>query len=221
MAEPNVKLLIIEDDGIVRQFLRGALARQNYVIQEAANGNDGLAKAAQWSPDLVLLDLNLPDIDGLDVAIRLREWMQATKVAALDAGADDYLTKPIGVAELQARLRVALRHARRMPEQADEPVYAINGLRVDIPNRQVFVNEVEVHLTPTEYKLLVHLVRNAGRVVKHRELLHSVWGPQYGEEINYVRIYVKHLRDKIEPDPANPQYILNEPRIGYRFTAGV
>jgi two-component system KDP operon response regulator KdpE len=145
---------------------------------------------------------------------------EETKVAALDAGADDYLTKPIGVAELQARLRVALRHAKRNPQPSEDASFQVDGLLVDLVRRQVSLNGREIHLTPTEFKLLTFLVRNAGKVMRHRDLLQNVWGPQYDSEVNYLRIYVKHLRDKIEEDPANPRFILSEPRIGYRFVGG-
>lgn len=225
----NETILVIEDSSVVRQFLKGALSRQNYAIMEAATGEEGLAIAAQCSPDVILLDLGLPDLDGIEVAKRLRGWMQTpiivlssreqeeSKVTALDAGADDYLTKPIGVAELQARIRVALRLARRVLGPVEEPVFAADGLRVDLANRKVTLHESEVRLTPTEYKLLSYLVRNAGKVLRHRELLQAVWGEEYSTETNYLRIYIKHLRGKIEADVANPRFIVNEPGIGYRF----
>ncbi|RYG72918.1 response regulator [bacterium] len=225
----NDLILIIEDALVVRQFLKSSLQRHNYDIIEAVDGEDGLAKAAQCAPDVVLLDLGLPDMDGIEVASRLRSWMQTpiivlssreqeeSKVAALDAGADDYLTKPIGVAELQARIRVALRHARRSVAPVEEPVFSVDGLRVDLSMRKVSLNDKEVRLTPTEYKLLTYLVKNAGKVVRHRELLQAVWGDEYGTETNYLRIYIKHLRDKIEADASNPRFILNEPGVGYRF----
>ena len=225
----NEVVLLIEDSAVLRHFLRSSLARQNYEIIEAATGEDGLAKAAQCSPDVILLDLGLPDMDGIEVATRLRDWMETpiivlssreqeeSKVAALDAGADDYLTKPIGVAELQARIRVALRHLRRKNIPAEEPVFSVDGLRVDLANRKVTLHDKELRLTPIEYKLLAYLVRNAGKVVRHHELLQAVWGAEYGTETNYLRIYIKHLRDKIKDDAANPRFILNEPGIGYRF----
>lgn len=228
----TAKLLIIDDDPIVRSFLSATLSTQNYEVLEAEKGEEGLSKAAQCAPDVILLDLGLPDIDGIEVASRLRGWMQVpiivlssreqeqSKVAALDAGADDYLTKPIGVAELQARIRVALRLARRGALATEEPIFQADGLRVDMAKRQVFVSDQEVHLSPIEYKLLTHLVRNAGRVVQHRDLLQAVWGPEYHKETNYLRIYIKHLRDKLEDNPTQPRFILNEPGIGYRFTTG-
>ncbi len=231
MVAINEVVLLIEDAAVLRHFLRSSLSRQNYEIVEAATGEDGLAKAAQCSPDVILLDLGLPDMDGIDVAISLRGWMdtpiivlssreqEESKVAALDAGADDYLTKPIGVAELQARIRVALRHSRRKSTPVEEPVFHIGGLRVDLANRKVTLKESELKLTPIEYKLLSYLVRNAGKVVRHRELLQSVWGEEYSTETNYLRIYIKHLRDKIEDDTSNPRFILNEPGIGYRFVS--
>jgi two-component system KDP operon response regulator KdpE len=225
----NDLILIIEDAVVVRQFLKGLLQQQNYDVIEAVNGEEGLAKAAQFSPDVVLLDLGLPDMDGIEVASRLRSWMQApiivlssreqeeSKVAALDAGADDYLTKPIGVAELQARIRVALRHARRNPTPVQEPIFTVDALQVDLSSRKVVLDGKDVKLTPTEYKLLAYLVKNAGKVVRHSELLQGVWGDEYGTETNYLRIYIKHLRDKIEVDASNPRFILNEPGVGYRF----
>ena len=229
MFNINKIVLLIEDAAVLRHFLRNSLARQNYEIIEASTGEDGLAKAAQCSPDVILLDLGLPDMDGIEVATRLRDWMETpiivlssreqeeSKVAALDAGADDYLTKPIGVAELQARIRVALRHSRRKNTPSEEPVFHVDGLRVDLANRKVTLHENELRLTPIEYKLLAYLVRNAGKVVRHHELLQAVWGAEYGTETNYLRIYIKHLRDKIKDDAANPRFILNEPGIGYRF----
>ncbi|RYX85274.1 response regulator [bacterium] len=229
MVDINEVVLLIEDAAVLRHFLRSSLSRQNYEIVEAATGEDGLAKAAQCSPDVILLDLGLPDMDGIEVATRLRGWMETpiivlssreqeeSKVAALDAGADDYLTKPIGVAELQARIRVALRHSRRQNAPMEEPVFSIDGLRVDLANRRVTLNDNELRLTPIEYKLLAYLIRNAGKVVRHHELLKAVWGEEYSTETNYLRIYVKHLRDKIKDDASNPRFILNEPGIGYRF----
>ncbi len=222
-------ILIIEDSAMLRHFLQSSLARQNYEIIEASTGEDGLAKAAQCAPDVILLDLGLPDMDGIEVALRLRGWMETpiivlssreqeeSKVAALDAGADDYLTKPIGVAELQALIRVALRHARRKGVPVEEPVFSVDGLFVDLAHRKVTLHERDLHLTPIEYKLLSFLVRNAGKVVRHRELLQAVWGEEYGTETNYLRIYIKHLRDKLEADAASPRFIVNEPGIGYRF----
>ncbi|BCM90974.1 KDP operon transcriptional regulatory protein KdpE [Abditibacteriota bacterium] len=229
MVDINEVVLLIEDAAVLRHFLRSSLSRQNYEIVEASTGEDGLAKAAQCSPDVILLDLGLPDMDGIEVATRLRDWMETpiivlsardqeeSKVAALDAGADDYLTKPIGVAELQARIRVALRHSRRKNTPVEEPMFQVDGLRVDLANRKVTLNENELRLTPIEYKLLAYLVRSSGKVIRHRELLQAVWGEEYSTETNYLRIYIKHLRDKIGDDAGNPRFILNEPGIGYRF----
>ncbi len=222
-------ILIIEDDAIVRHFLKSSLSRQKYNTIESSTGEDGLVKAAQCAPDLILLDLGLPDIDGLEVMTQLRGWMrtpiivlssreqEACKVEALDIGADDYLTKPVGVAELQARIRVALRHGRRQTAPVEEPILVIDELRVDMARRKVTLKGAEVRLTPIEYKLLLQLVKSAGKVVRHRELLQSVWGEEYGTETNYLRIYIKHLRTKLETDVAHPRFILNEPGIGYRF----
>lgn len=227
----NAIILVIEDDAVVRHFLKSALAQENYKIIEAVTGAEGLSKAAACTPDVILLDLGLPDMDGTEVATQLRSWTQkpiivlssreqeSSKVMALDAGADDYLTKPIGVAELQARIRVALRLSRRsLTAVSDEkPVYKFDNLKVDLMRHRVTLDGKALRLTPIEYKLLAHLIKNAGRVVKHRELLQTVWGEEYGTEVNYLRIYIKHLRNKIEEDSANPRFILSEVGIGYRF----
>jgi two-component system KDP operon response regulator KdpE len=186
---------------------------------------------ADEHPDLVLLDLGLPDMDGLAVIRKLRGWSQvpiivvsargqeADKVKALDAGADDYLTKPFSVVELQARMRVALRHADKDHNEAGEPVFTQGDLRVDLEHRQVFVREKEVHLTPIEYRILTTLIKHAGKVVTHRQLLKEVWGPDSVLETHYLRVYMTHLRRKIEADPAQPQFVLTDPGIGYRLTS--
>ena len=223
-------ILTIEDDPTVRQFLKLTLATQDYDVVEALTGQLGLAQAAACQPDLILLDLGLPDIDGLQVTRRLREWTtvpiivlsgkryESDKVAALDAGADDYVTKPYGVEELLARVRVALRHAERVPDSDDEPLFESGDLRLDCVRRQVFVQGNEVRLTPIEYRLLTTLARQAGRVMTHRQLLKEVWGPEYARENNYLRVYMKHLRDKLEPDPSQPRYLVSEQGVGYRLT---
>jgi two-component system KDP operon response regulator KdpE len=222
-------VLVVEDEPQMRRFLRAALEGHDYRMVEATTAREGLAQAASRTPDVILLDLGLPDGDGLDVTRRIREWshipvivisargQERDKVAALDAGADDYLTKPFGIEELLARLRVALRHAARVAGAPEEPVFVAGDLRVDLPRRQVFVGESEVHLTPTEYKLLTALVRNAGKVLTHRLLLKEVWGPNSVEHAHYVRVYMTQLRHKLESDPARPKYLMTEPGVGYRF----
>jgi two-component system KDP operon response regulator KdpE len=229
VAEPAPVVLLIEDEPQMRRFLRAALENEAYSLVEAATAREGLAQAAGRNPDVILLDLGLPDGDGIDVTRRIREWtrtpivvisargQERDKVAALDAGADDYLTKPFGVGELMARLRVALRHAARAPDAPAEPVFAVGDLRVDLAHRRTFVADREVHLTPTEYKLLTTLVRHAGKVLTHRHLLREVWGPNAVEHSHYVRVYMTQLRHKLEADPARPRYLLTEPGVGYRL----
>jgi two-component system, OmpR family, KDP operon response regulator KdpE len=220
-------ILLIEDEPQVRRFLRATLPAHGYRLLEAETGEDGLRRAAEHAPDVILLDLGLPDLDGTDVARRLREWtttpiivlsargQETDKVEALDAGADDYLTKPFGTAELLARIRVALRHKQQGAE--GEPVFSLGELRVDLGRRQVFVAEREVHLTPIEYKLLAALVRNAGKVVTHAQLLKEVWGPRHTTQVQYVRVYMTQLRHKLEADPARPRYLTTESGVGYRL----
>lgn len=222
-------ILVIEDDPTVRQFLYLSLTSSGYRVAEALSGQSGLAQAASRQPDLILLDLGLPDINGFEVTRRLRDWTlvpivvlsgkrtEADKVAALDAGADDYVTKPYGVEELLARVRVALRHAERNVQAEDEALFLSGDLRIDCVHRQVFVADKEVHLTPIEYRLLTTLVRDAGKVVSHRHLLKTVWGPECARESTYLRVYMKHLRDKLEVDPARPRYLVSEPGVGYRI----
>jgi two-component system KDP operon response regulator KdpE len=229
MSDDKELILLIEDEPQMRRFLRVTLQSQGYRLVEAGTGNDGLIQAASRNPDVVLLDLGLPDIDGLEVTSRLREWsatpiiiisareQEQDKVKALDAGADDYLTKPFSAGELLARIRVALRHALRQRSGRQEPVFVLDNLRVDLAKRQVFVNEVEVHMTPIEYKLLMTLIRHAGRVITHRQLLTEVWGPASVNEVQYLRVYMTQLRHKLESDPARPRFLMNEPGIGYRL----
>jgi two-component system KDP operon response regulator KdpE len=194
----------------------------------AATGREALAEATMRSPDLILLDLGLPDMDGVEIARRIREWSQtpiivvsargkeAQKVEVLDAGADDYLTKPFGVGELLARVRVALRHSARV-EQTGEAVFETGELRIDLSARRVTVRGGEIHLTRTEYKLLTALAKHAGKVLTHRQLLLEVWGPESTEQSQYLRVYMGQLRHKIEKDPARPRYILTEVGVGYRL----
>lgn len=228
MTSPGALILLIEDEPGVRRFLRVTLVNSGYRVIEADRAASGLEKAAIECPDLVVLDLGLPDREGLEVIKELRTWTtvpvvilsardsERDKVSALDGGADDYLTKPFSAVELLARLRVALRHASRVKGQ-EEPVYAVGELRVDLARRQVFVAGREVHLTPIEYKLLATLVQNAGKVLTHRQLLHAAWGPDYGYESHYLRVYMGQLRRKLEQDPADPRYIRTEMGIGYRL----
>ena len=225
----NALVLIVEDEAAVRKFVRAALIGNGYRVAEASTGEDALIEARTRSPDLVLLDLGLPDMDGLEVTRRLREWSPAPivvisargqekdKVDALDAGADDYLTKPFGTAELLARLRANIRRTLRSIGQPSDPTIVVGGLRVDLGQRHVFVDDQEIHLTPTEYKLLTELVKNAGKVITHRHLLVQVWGPAHAQEAHYLRVYMAQLRRKIEKDPARPRYLVTEPGVGYRL----
>jgi len=229
MPDEKELILLIEDEPQMRRFLRITLQSQGYRLVEAANAKEGLIQATTRNPDVVLLDLGLPDLDGLEVTKRLREWTQTPiivisareqerdKVKALDAGADDYLTKPFNAGELLARIRVALRHAVRQNVDQQEPVFIDQNLRVDLAQRQVFVDDREVHLTPIEYKLLTVLIRHAGKVITHSQLLKDVWGPAHVNELQYLRVYMTQLRHKLEADPARPRLLMNEPGIGYRL----
>jgi two-component system, OmpR family, KDP operon response regulator KdpE len=222
-------LLVIEDEPQMLRFLRTSLGTHGYRLVEATTAGDGLAQAAARTPDVILLDLGLPDQDGLDVMRGLREWSSTPvivisargrdedKIAALDLGADDYLTKPFSVGELLARIRVALRHVAQSNAGRGDPVFSSGELRVDLGARQVWVSGAEVHLTPTEYKLLLVLVRHAGKVVTHRQLLNEVWGPHHVDDTPYVRVFMGQLRQKVEADPARPRLLLNEPGVGYRL----
>lgn len=222
-------VLVIDDEAQIRRFLRISLESNSYRVREAFTGQEGLAQVALLRPDVVILDLGLPDIDGLQVLARLREWSRvpviilsvrdadADKIAALDAGADDYLTKPFSVGELLARLRVAQRHAQPAPEAA---IFQAGSLKVDLVRRSVTVNDEAIKLTATEYAFLRLLVQNAGKVLTHRQILREVWGPPYVDETHYLRVYAAQLRRKIEDDPAQPKLLLTEPGVGYRFTPG-
>jgi two-component system KDP operon response regulator KdpE len=229
MAMPNPLALIIEDEPHMRRFLRTTLRGNAFQVVEAASAREGLAQAAGRNPEVILLDLGLPDRDGRDVTRELRRTTRAPiiilsargqeheKVTLLDLGADDYLTKPFGAAELLARIRVALRHAAAPPEAMQEPLFLAGGISVDAIRRQVFTGGEAVHLTPTEYKLLLTLVRHAGRVLTHRQLLHEVWGANYVEQTHYLRVYMAQLRHKLERDSTRPRLLLTEPGIGYRL----
>ncbi|MGI9860209.1 response regulator [Moorella naiadis] len=229
MTAKGARVLIIDDEPPIRRLLKVALAAHGYDLAEATSGEEGLQQAAFLHPDLVILDLGLPDLDGLEVIKRLREWSQVPviiltvreheqdKIAALDAGADDYVTKPFSMGELLARMRVALRHTA---QREDEPALHLGGLTVDLPRRLVTVAGREVKLTPTEYEILKHLAVNAGRVLTHRQLLRTIWGPEYQEDTHYLRVYIGQLRRKLEPDPTRPRYIITEPGVGYRLVGG-
>jgi len=229
MTEEKELILLIEDEPQMRRFLRITLQTHGYRLVEAATAQEGLMQATTRNPDVVLLDLGLPDLDGLEVTKRLREWTQTPiiiisareqerdKINALDAGADDYLTKPFNAGELLARIRVALRHAAARDSGREEPVFVLQNLRVDLAQRQVFIDNKEVHLTPIEYKLLLALVRHAGKVITHRQLLKEVWGPAHVDEVQYLRVYMTQLRHKLESDPTRPRFLMNEPGIGYRL----
>jgi two-component system, OmpR family, KDP operon response regulator KdpE len=230
LSAPRHNVVVVEDDPQIRRFLRTVLPAEGFDVHEAETGERGLVEAATRKPDVVILDLGLPDLDGVEVVRRLREWStvpviilsararEQDKVAALDAGADDYLTKPFGAGELLARLRVALRHAASRGRPG-EPAIRVGGLEVDLAARRVHLEGAEVHLTPIEYRLLAALVRHAGLVVTHRQLLRDVWGPAYVEHTHTLRVHMASLRRKIEREPARPRYLLTELGVGYRLAA--
>lgn len=223
---PNERVLIVDDEPAIRRFLRVALAAESYNTFEATSGQEGLTIAAREKPDIIVLDIGLPDIDGVEVTRLLRQWTdipiiilsvrgsEGDKIAALDAGADDYLTKPFGVGELLARLRAAL---RRATQKTGGPIFTSGSLKVDLSHRLITVSGREVQLTPTEYELLRTLITHAGKVLTHRFLLREVWGAEYGEELHMLHVNISNLRRKIEPDPARPQFIITEPGVGYRL----
>jgi two-component system KDP operon response regulator KdpE len=227
MTEPGPLILVIEDEPQMRRFLRVSLTSNGYQVTETETAGEGLAQAAARNPDLILLDLGLPDQDGLTVTQRLREWAsipvivisargrEEDKINALDAGADDYVTKPFGVGELLARIRVALRH--RSVSASGSSQFSSGDLRVDLNRRQVFVADKEIHLTPIEYKLLTTLIKHAGRVLTHRQLLRDVWGPNSSDQTQYLRVYMGQLRHKLEQNPSRPVHLLTEPGVGYRL----
>jgi two-component system, OmpR family, KDP operon response regulator KdpE len=226
MSESGLRVLVVDDEPAIRRFLHTSLTAHNYVVFEAANGQEALTAVAGSRPDLIVLDLGLPDKDGIEVTRLVREWTQtpiiiltvqeqeAAKIAALDAGADDYVTKPFSMGELLARMRAAL---RRAAAPTGEPVFNTGELTVDIARRLVTVSEREVQLTPTEYDLLRALVTYAGKVLTHRQLLRQVWGAGYEGETHLLRVNMSNLRHKLEPDVTRPHYILTEPGVGYRL----
>jgi two-component system KDP operon response regulator KdpE len=225
MTETGFRVLVVDDERSIRRFLKASLGGQ-FVVLEATTGEQALNAAASEHPDIIILDLGLPDIDGLEVTRRLREWSQIPiiivsvreqeedKIAALDAGADDYLTKPFGVGELIARLRVAL---RRSAQAENTPAFSTGDLVVDLNQREVRVNDDVISLTPTEYDLLRTLIRHAGKVLTHDQLLRTVWGTAYERETHMLQVNISNLRRKIEPDPARPTFIVTEPGVGYRL----
>jgi two-component system, OmpR family, KDP operon response regulator KdpE len=227
VTEPSIRILIVDDEPQIRRFLRTTLSAHGYRVIEASCGREAMTLTATERPELMLLDLGLPDIEGLEVIHRLREWsavpiivvsvrgQEAKKIEALDSGADDYVTKPFGMGELLARIRAALRH--RLQAEVDDPVFRSAGLTVDLTRRIVTVDGREVKLTPKEYDLLRVLVTHAGKVITHQHLLREVWGPGSVHETHYLRVYIGQLRQKLEPDPAQPRYILTEPGVGYRL----
>jgi len=229
MTQDKELILLIEDEPQMRRFLRVTLQSHGYRLIEAASGQEGLMQATTRSPDVLLLDLGLPDMDGIEITRKIREWSEVPiivisareqemdKVKALDAGADDYLTKPFGADELFARIRVALRHMALRVAGQREPVFIVDDLKVDLSSRQVFLKDKEIHLTPIEYRLLAVLVKYAGKVVTHTQLLKEVWGPVYADQQQYLHVYMSQLRRKLESEPARPRFLINEPGVGYRL----
>jgi two-component system, OmpR family, KDP operon response regulator KdpE len=230
MTSHPLVAIIAEDEKQIRRFLRTSLEAENFVVFEAENGKQTLVEAATRKPDLLILDLGLPDMDGVDVIHDLRAWtelpiivlsartQEADKIDALDAGADDYLTKPFGVGELMARVRVVLRRqgiAAAGGDQSHE--FHFGDVRIDLANRQVERADKQIHLTAIEYRLLTVLIRNAGKVLTHRQLLKEVWGPSHVDDSHYLRTYMAHLRQKLESDPAQPKHLITETGVGYRF----
>jgi two-component system, OmpR family, KDP operon response regulator KdpE len=224
----GAKILVVDDEPQIRRMMRATLTSSGYRVDEARTGEEALEKLRAFLPDLVLLDLNMPGMDGLETCREIRSGSdvpiviltvrnaEKEKVEALDAGADDYVCKPFGMQELMARLRAALRRSTSSPESGPR-LFVAPDLEIDFENRRVRVKETSVRLTPKEFELLRHLVSRGGKPVPHRELLQSVWGPDYGDETDYLRVFINHLRKKIEPNPARPKYVLTEPWVGYRF----
>lgn len=231
MSEPQPVALIVEDEPSIRRFVRMALEAEGWQVHETETVRQGLVDAGTRRPDLIILDLGLPDDDGLNYLRDLRAWSgvpvivlsarthEAEKIAALDAGADDFLSKPFGIGELMARVRVALRRSQSAAKQ-DEPAQALfrfGAVEVDLAARRVLRDGVAVHLTPIEYRLLTHLIANAGKVLTHRQLLKAVWGPSHVDDNHYLRVYMGNLRQKLEAVPAAPRHLLTETAVGYRL----
>lgn len=229
MSEQQALVLVVEDEPQMRKFIRASLTSHGYRVLEAEKASEAIALLTSHNPELLLLDLGLPDGDGIELARQVREFSRVPiivlsargreddKVSALDAGADDYLTKPFGVNELLARMRVALRHAQRGDPAPAPQALEFGDLRLDLVRRQVFRGAEELHLTPIEYKLLSLFAQNAGKVLTHRHILKEVWGPSYASQTHYVRVHMAELRKKIEADPARPQLLVTEPGVGYRL----
>jgi two-component system, OmpR family, KDP operon response regulator KdpE len=225
----GARVLVIDDEVEIGRSVRMGLQGADFTVEWVATAVEGLERVAQWRPDVILLDLSLPDMDGVEVCRQLRAWTQtpiivlsvrsreADKVAALEQGADDYLTKPFGMGELIARIRVALRHVARSGSGTGDALMRVGGLEMDLERRLVTVDGREAHLTPTEYEVLKYLMTNAGKVVTHRVLLHAVWGPPYETEAHYLRVFINQLRRKIEPEPSRPRYLITEAGVGYRI----
>ncbi|MBO9664144.1 response regulator [Dokdonella sp.] len=232
MSAPRPNLLLVEDDPQIQRFLATALDAHGYALRIAGSGNEGLQLAALHQPDIAIVDIGLPDISGLDLIARLREWYaqpilvlsarerEADKVAALDLGADDYLTKPFGIGELLARLRVMQRHLAGREAAGESPRIEIGDITLDLAARRVLRGDEDVHLTPIEYQLLATLARHRGKVLTHRQLLREVWGAAHTESPQYLRIYMRSLRKKIETDPARPRWLTTEVGVGYRLADG-
>lgn len=231
MSERSITILVIEDELPIVRFLRATLGSHGYALCEAATGQIGIAQATTCRPGLILLDLGLPDMDGLEVIRRVRGWsavpiviisargQESDKVAALDTGADDYLTKPFGVPELMARIRVALRHVAQTGDDGESAIFTRGDLKVDLAGHLVHLRGQEISLTPIEFRLLAAMIKHAGKVITHRQLLKEVWGPHLTDESHYLRVFVHQLRRKLEDDPAQPGFILTEAGIGYRLKA--
>jgi two-component system KDP operon response regulator KdpE len=226
MTDSTQRILVVDDEAPIRRYLRAALSAQGFTVYEAGNGQEALNAVIANRPDIIILDLGLPDIDGIEVTRQLREWSQTPiiilsvreaendKIAALDAGADDYLTKPFGTGELMARMRVVM---RRQASKTDEPILQVDELQMDLSRRVVTVKGGEISLTPTEYDILRLLMLNAGKVMTHHQLLRQVWGTIYESEMHILRVNISNLRRKIEPDLTRPKYIVTEPGVGYRL----
>lgn len=226
MEAKGPRILVIDDEKQIRRLLKVALTGHGYEVEEAASGQDGLNKAVTYRPDLIILDLGLPDLNGLEVIRQLREWSQIPviilsvkeqendKITALDAGADDYVTKPFGMGELLARIRAGLRH---ITPAGEEPVLTFDELVIDMARRRVTVKGNEIKLTPIEYDLMKNMAIHAGKVLTHKQLLRVVWGPSYENDTHYLRVFIGQLRRKIEADPSRPRHIITEPGVGYRL----